>query len=181
MSRKPRGVPLPTATVSPAMLAKLKEYEGARVRATGKPCSTQDAIRILIWIGLETVSRCVACAAGLACSIHEPPKEEDAPAVDGRAWQSVVDRYFRLFREAGRGDPVFSGPDQAAMKRLIAAVGAEETIALLDKAASIPFHAATITIQTLAKDPSRALQGSTSAPPKRAAIQRDSGFRGQDE
>jgi hypothetical protein len=176
-----QGIPVPV-TITADTLAALKVHEGLRVKATGQPCSTQDAMRQLVWIGLETVKRCLSCSAGLPCSLHEPPpcEPEESAAIEG--WQSVVDRYFRLFAEAGRGEPIFEQLDRVALQRFIRAVGgAKKAIAFLDKAASIPFLAATVTAQSLAKDPSRALQGNVAGPQRRpASIQRDSGFRGQD-
>ena len=140
-------------SVSLDVQARVAQHAARRTAATGRVVSVQQAIRELATFGLVAAEKCLSCSMSLPCSTHGPEDTEaDDPPLPG--FQSVVDLYHDEFVRTRGEKPKFTVADFAAFKRLIQAIGgADEAKKLIRKAFSLPFAAATITIQSLARNP----------------------------
>lgn len=133
-------------------------------KAAGRAVAPNDVHRIAHLIGIEALRRCTACMAGVQCGIHdeaalmkavgiEAPKPQKPATTEG--FQATVDLYDRLYKEARRHKPSYSGAVCAAIKRMIDAHGQEAAREAIEGAFADSFWRTKVTMLQIAKDPDR--------------------------
>lgn len=173
------------ARIPATMYADMNEAAGRLTRAEKASRDARDIGRNLLVIGLETVRRCMVCAASMKCDLHgteavsllrgnEAAPESESEVVDGAQYRKLVDAYFAAFESARGERPTFDGADGTAAKKLLRKLGIKRAIQVIKGAYSHKLHKTMATIRTIASDPSKHLGTDAGG----GTLQADSGFDG---
>ncbi len=171
-------------SIPATMLADVTDVASRLTRAERTGRDARDAGRNLLAIGLDTVSRCPSCVAGIVCGMHGTEAlvklrgNEAAPVsndVDGIEYEQLVSCYFVEFTNARGQGPAFVAADGEAAKKLLKAVGIARAEQAIRTAYASRYFKAHSTIRTIAADPSRHL-GEATATSAGSTLQADSGF-----
>lgn len=91
--------------------------------------------------------------------VHKRCAERDERQRDpiARAYHAILDTYIREFRDARGETPLIFAADRGAIKRIAVEMGPERGPEIVRLAFAHPFWGSRVTIQMIARDPSRFL------------------------